>query len=87
MSEQQTSIPPTKALPLNVTGSPIDHTPLGDRVPFTLKSRKMAAFVATMSPEEQEAFEVETAAQQEALRLREKRKARQMMNKRRSLLF
>ncbi|KAF9442459.1 hypothetical protein P691DRAFT_714395 [Macrolepiota fuliginosa MF-IS2] len=53
---------------------------LGDQVPFTLRSRKMAAFVATMSPERQEALEVQIAQQRAALRLREKRRARQMAN-------
>ncbi|KAF9440472.1 hypothetical protein P691DRAFT_782270 [Macrolepiota fuliginosa MF-IS2] len=68
-------------------GRPIDHTALGDRVPFTLRSHlrgilsgKMTAFVATMSPERQEAFEIQMAQQQAALRLRVKRKARQMVN-------
>ncbi|KAF9449609.1 hypothetical protein P691DRAFT_812092 [Macrolepiota fuliginosa MF-IS2] len=61
-------------------GHPIDHTALGDRVPFTLRSRKMAAFVATMSPERQEAFEIQMAQQRAALRLREKRRARQIAN-------
>ncbi|KAF9442873.1 hypothetical protein P691DRAFT_764807 [Macrolepiota fuliginosa MF-IS2] len=58
--------------------SPVDRTALGDRVPFMLRSREMAAFVATSSPEEQEAFEVRMARQQEALRLQEMRKARQI---------
>ncbi|KAF9443460.1 hypothetical protein P691DRAFT_778871 [Macrolepiota fuliginosa MF-IS2] len=67
-------------LHIQEVGRPIDHTALGDRVPFMLGSRQMAAFVATMSPERQEAFEVQMAEQRAALRLQEKRRARQMVN-------
>ncbi|KAF9448674.1 hypothetical protein P691DRAFT_729215 [Macrolepiota fuliginosa MF-IS2] len=82
--EQQATSPPTRSPPLPQNELPdslavenlIDRTALGDRVPFMLRSREMAAFVATLSPEEQEAFEVELAQQQEALWLREKRRER-----------
>ncbi|KAF9440250.1 hypothetical protein P691DRAFT_823239 [Macrolepiota fuliginosa MF-IS2] len=66
MSEQQAAFPLTEAPPSNVTESPTDHTPPGDRGS------------PTMSPEEQGAFE--TAEQQMTLQPREKGKARQMMN-------
>ncbi|KAF9445399.1 hypothetical protein P691DRAFT_805702 [Macrolepiota fuliginosa MF-IS2] len=59
---------------------PIDHPALGDRIPFTLRSGQMAAFVAMMSPEQQEAFEVKVAQQQEELRLWDRRNERRMTN-------
>ncbi|KAF9449980.1 hypothetical protein P691DRAFT_507954 [Macrolepiota fuliginosa MF-IS2] len=43
-----------------------------------LRSQRMAAFVATLSPEQQEALEVQIAQQRAALRLQEKRKVRQV---------
>ncbi|KAF9444929.1 hypothetical protein P691DRAFT_711116, partial [Macrolepiota fuliginosa MF-IS2] len=74
------SLAQDELLHVQALGRPIDQTALGDRVPFTLGSRQMAAFVATMSPERQEAFEVQMAEQRAALRLQEKRQARQMAN-------
>ncbi|KAF9449346.1 hypothetical protein P691DRAFT_728064 [Macrolepiota fuliginosa MF-IS2] len=81
MSEQQASIQSLSLHPddlplIPTTGFPIDYTGPGDRAPPMLEPQQMTAFVATMSPEQQEAFEVQMAEQRTALRLQEKRQAR-----------
>ncbi|KAF9448585.1 hypothetical protein P691DRAFT_800519 [Macrolepiota fuliginosa MF-IS2] len=91
MSEQQATSSPNRFYSFfrgEIPESPVaesSNVALGDQAPFMMGSREMAAFMATMSPEQQEAFEVRVAQHRGALRLEERRNARKMAERAASL--